>query len=114
MVFLTTDPSGCPAGWAPATAYAGRALVATPAFGIPGKVWGGAALITAAAPYPQHAPHAFGLSVQLYPAGVELATQSGGSYGRAGTIDTAGSTVPQAQGPSEQLPLVQVLACSAA
>jgi hypothetical protein len=110
MLFLTVDPSGCPAGWAPAAPFAGRALVATPAFGVPGRVWGGAPLAPGA--YPAHAAHAFALSFDLVQAGVALVSSSGGDYGRAGHFEPSGATAADAPGADEQLPLAQVLACA--
>jgi hypothetical protein len=111
MLFLTVDPSGCPADWAP-SAFGGRALVATPSFGIPGKVFGGGSLITPANPYPSHAPHAFEVQVSLQAASIELVTGSGGDYGRREDFLASGSTTAAAVPTEQELPLIQVLACA--
>ncbi len=111
MLLLTVDPAGCPSGWAP-SGYAGNALVATPPYGVPGSVWGGSTPLSPATdPYPAHAPHTFSLQVDLYPAGVELATQGGGSYGRAESLVAQGATAAAVVAAEEQLPLAFVLAC---
>jgi hypothetical protein len=110
MLLLSAAPSGCPAGWAPlGGALAGRAVVATPPHGVPGKAWGGAPL-TPSAPYPAHA-HGFSVQVALFPAGVELAGSSGGDYGRRADIEAAGSTDGAVVGSAQQLPLALLLAC---
>ena len=112
MLLLTAAPAGCPQGWAPlGGALAGRAVVATPPFGIPGRAWGGGGVaLTPAAPYPAHA-HDFSVGVSLYAAGVELASSGGGSYGRKGDFQAQGSTAGAVVGAAQQLPLALLLAC---
>lgn len=114
MVFVTMDPSGCPNGWLPYSPGGSRVVVGTPAYGVPGKTFGGPLLTTSAAGvlnYPPHTPHSFNLELSMYPVGVELATQGGGDYGRAGTYYSVGSTVAGVETPNEQLPLTSLFAC---
>ena len=112
-LLLSTAGAACPAGWAPlAPALAGRLVVATPPFGVPGKTFGGAPLPPDASAWQPSHTHAFAVTVETNPAGIGLAKGCcAHGYGSSGTYVAQGTLDAALANASQQLPLLIVQAC---
>jgi hypothetical protein len=112
-LLLSTAGAPCPAGWAPlAAALAGRLVVGTPPFGVPGRTFGGAPLPPDASAWAPSHTHAFEVTVETNPAGIGLAKGCcAHGYGAAGTYVAQGTLDAALANVSQQLPLLIVQAC---
>ncbi len=96
----------------PLRQMAGRVVVATPQFGVPGKVFGGAPIPGLGQGWAPNHTHPFQISVATNPAGIFLISGCcAGGYGKSTTYEYQGT---MGDGVSASLPLFLVQACVAA